>query len=590
MGIVVVATTILAALLIALLAPSNGNVRYPVAVILLAVLASSSFIAVGLVVNLRRPGDRTAWVLVAIGFAAIPLGLQATDAGGPLVVGLLASHVMPVLIGHLLMIYPTGRFDTRFQRAVITLGYFDAFLLAWPAMFVLDPRLDCVTCGANPLLLRTDETMFNAITAARLTLNALLVIGLAVALTRRWYASVPSRRSQLAPVIWSGGLTIAVFALIFVSDIAGASGELIRSLNLAVLSVSLSIPAAVAYGLVRGRFTRAGAVGDLVAMLANGENLDKDLRDVLAQALDDPTLQLAYWLPDREQFVDADGQPVKPPHMHSTQRWQTVDSNGQMIAAIIYDESMGDQTKLIEAAAGAAALSLENKRLEAELRAHVKELESSRLRLVESTDAERRRFERDLHDGAQQQLLAIAMGLNRAKSKLSDDPAAAAALFEQAVDGLTEATIELRKIARGLHPANLSSNGLSGALQALADRSPVPAAVLEVPDRRLPDQVEATIYFLAAEALANATRHSRAGRVTLEVLEQGEYVRLIVSDDGVGGADLGAGSGLAGLIERVSAFGGSLEILSPDGEGTILSAVLPRTHVSGETPAGTTSF
>jgi signal transduction histidine kinase len=581
-GVVVVGVVAAVVLLVALLAPEGGRVKYPVAVVLLTLLTSTSFIVVGLIANRRSREDRVAWVMIAAGFAAIPIGLQSTDMRVPLTVGVLASHLMPVLIGHLLMIYPSGRFESKFQRIVISLGYVDALLLAWPAIFVLAFQLECESCGANPLLVRADEQMFNAISAGRLTIDALLVIGLAIALTQRWYASVPTRRSVLAPVIWSGGLTIAIFALTFVSAIAGASEELVRNLNLAILSLSLSIPCSVAYGLVHSRFTRAGAVSDLVATLARGESLEEDLRDVLARALQDPTLELAYWLPDRKHFVDSGGQPVESPHAHSRRRWQTVNSNGEMIAAIIYDDTMGDQTRLVEAAAGAAALSLENKRLEAELRAHVKDLEASRVRLVEATDAERQRFERDLHDGAQQQLLAIAMRLNRARSKLPDDPEGASELFERAVLALTDATVELRKIARGLHPANLSSDGLAGALLGLVDRSPVPAEIISVPQGRLPEQIEATVYFLVAEALTNAARHSKAMHVTVAVAERDDLIHLEVRDDGVGGADVDTGSGLAGLVERVSAFGGTLTVVSPEGAGTILTAALPRTAAASD--------
>ncbi|HEX8206304.1 MAG TPA: PAS domain S-box protein [Solirubrobacteraceae bacterium] len=203
------------------------------------------------------------------------------------------------------------------------------------------------------------------------------------------------------------------------------------------------------------------------------------------------------------------------------------------------------------------------------------ELRRSRARLVEAGDAARRRLERDLHDGAQQRLIALGLDLQVARSTLSRDPAAAADLLETAIADLGAATDELRELARGIHPAILTERGLGPALGALARRSPIPVKVELIAEERPPAAVEATAYFVVSEALANAARYSQADSVEVAVLRSDEVLVVAVTDDGVGGAAPGQGSGLAGLIDRVAALDGTLVVTSPSGGGTRVEAVIP---------------
>jgi signal transduction histidine kinase len=225
-----------------------------------------------------------------------------------------------------------------------------------------------------------------------------------------------------------------------------------------------------------------------------------------------------------------------------------------------------------------ARLALENERLQAEVRSQLVQLRSSTARIVEAGQDARRRLERDLHDGAQQRLLALAMTLGRARARarVTDDPELRAFL-DRAADDLQQAIGELRELARGIHPVLLTQEGLASALQALAERAPLPVEV-SAPAQRFPENVEATAYFLVAEAITNAARHSGADAVRVEATTDGDALVVRVRDDGVGGVGedvVREGSGLVGMRDRVVALGGSLRIASPTGAGTTLVARLP---------------
>jgi PAS domain S-box-containing protein len=218
-------------------------------------------------------------------------------------------------------------------------------------------------------------------------------------------------------------------------------------------------------------------------------------------------------------------------------------------------------------------------RLNAELHARLEELAASRARIVTAGDVERRRLERNLHDGAQQRLVALALTLRLAQAKLESDPASAHAILADAGDELGRALDELRELARGLHPAVLSDHGLRAAIEMLAGRTPFPVEIAAIPDERLPEPVEAAAYYLIAEALTNVTKYANASAVRVRVDARDGHIVVEVSDDGVGGADPATGSGLRGLADRVEALGGSLSISSPAGAGTSLRAEIPAAAV-----------
>jgi signal transduction histidine kinase len=279
---------------------------------------------------------------------------------------------------------------------------------------------------------------------------------------------------------------------------------------------------------------------------------------------------IAYWLPESERFVDAEGRPVTLPEGE----WTPVELNGRRIAAIRHDRSLSDEPQLVHAAGAAAALALENQRLAAELRARIEDLRASRARLVSAGDAERRRLERNLHDGAQARMVGLAAKLGLAKHKASGDPELAGLLEESRVE-LMASLDELRAVARGLHPAVLTDRGLDAAVRALAFRAPLPVEVDGAAPDDLPPPVATALYYVVAEALTNVAKYAQATRATVAVRRENGSAVAEVVDDGVGGAAAESGSGLQGLSDRVAALDGRLELESPPGAGTRLRARIP---------------
>ena len=300
---------------------------------------------------------------------------------------------------------------------------------------------------------------------------------------------------------------------------------------------------------------------------------DQLVRDSLAEGLGDESLTIAYWLPEREIFVDDDGHEVQISAATASGRvWTPVEHDGKLIAAIIHRPDLAN-TDIVQTAGTAAVLQLENERLRADLKARLDELRASRARIVEVSDAERRRLERNLHDGAQQQLVALALQLRLARNKTTDEESAK--LIDGALEQLDQALSELRELARGIHPAILSDRGLDAAVRALAERQPLPTEVEFDVESELEPTVEATAYFVIAEGLANIAKYAEAELATVQVHERDGELEVEVADNGCGGADAGKGSGLRGLEERLRATDGTFAVTSEPGEGTRLLARIP---------------
>jgi signal transduction histidine kinase len=380
----------------------------------------------------------------------------------------------------------------------------------------------------------------------------------------------------MAPVLWTGVALMATLAVAVVNDLIGTSMSIVTAPSVVSLIAFAALPWAFVLGLLRTRYSRAGAVGDLVERL-NATGIEgESLRDALADALGDRSLALAYWSRGSERYVDAHGQPVELPPPTSRSRAVTeIERESLPVAAIVHDAALLDEPGLVRAAGAAAALALENERLEAELKARVAELQVSRAKVIEVGFAERRALERNLHDGAQQRLVALSLQLGLAKSKLRTDPDIAERILEGARVELASALEELRELARGIHPAILTDRGLPAALEALAGRAPVPVEIEKVPEGRMPTSVEAVAYFVVAESLTNMAKYADAEYATVRILRENGYAVVEIEDNGIGGADPSAGSGLRGLADRLAALDGRLEVDSPPGVGTTVRARIP---------------
>jgi signal transduction histidine kinase len=273
--------------------------------------------------------------------------------------------------------------------------------------------------------------------------------------------------------------------------------------------------------------------------------------------------------------VDVAGRRFELPEEGSGRALSAVERDGSTIAAIVYDAFLVGARDHVRAVGAAAALALENERLDAELRAKLAELRASRERMLRVGLEERRRLERNLHDGAQQRLVALALSLRMARGKLRADPAGAEATLRGAGEELEAALEELRELARGLHPALLGDRGLRPALETLALRAPVPVELGAVPAERLPEGVELAAYYVVSEALTNVAKYAAASRATVSVERDNGRVVVAVEDDGVGGADPEQGTGLRGLADRIAVLEGRLEVESEPGKGTTVRASIP---------------
>jgi signal transduction histidine kinase len=251
-----------------------------------------------------------------------------------------------------------------------------------------------------------------------------------------------------------------------------------------------------------------------------------------------------------------------------------VEVDGVEVAAIVYDAALDDDPEMIDAVRAAASMALENERLLEQSDARLAEVQASRQRIVAAGDAERRRLERNLHDGAQQRLVAVALQLRMIHSDIRRDPAQAEQLVAAASDELANSLQELRELARGIHPASLD-HGLESALVSLASRAIVPTAVSCEGPEHLPEAVELAVYFVACEALANVGKYAHATTASVRLSRTPDGVAVEIADNGIGGADAAGGSGLHGLADRVAALDGRLLVTSPPGEGTVITAELP---------------
>lgn len=397
---------------------------------------------------------------------------------------------------------------------------------------------------------------------------------IAMLVVRRWAAASDVSRRSLTPVLVAGVTISAVHAADFASGVLLIPVMPGGPIYWADVISRILVPFGFLLGLLRLRMARV-AVADLVVELGQTPPPER-LRAALGSALHDPTLTVVYWSEALGAYVDSEGAVVLVDDHDSNRAVTYLEREGEPLAAILHDPALAEDPGLVSAVSAAVRLAVDNERLAAQVRTQLDEVRASRARIVEASDAERRRVERNLHDGAQQRLVALSLALRRAEGQLPSD--AGPELVEtltSASEQLRTALDELRQLARGIHPAILTEAGLPSALRALCRDADVPVAIhLDLPER-LPEPIEVAAYFVASEALANVAKYAAASSVELTANVKGDQLRIEISDDGRGGADPAAGSGLRGLADRVAALGGRLDLWSRIGEGTRVVALLP---------------
>jgi signal transduction histidine kinase len=334
--------------------------------------------------------------------------------------------------------------------------------------------------------------------------------------------------------------------------------------------VMFLIPAAFLVATIRGRLARAG-VADLVLSLARHTTVEA-VRDGLRRALCDPSLDILYWVAETREYVDSGGHEKDPFAIRGRLVVPVQTADHHPLAVIVADLSLQQHHSLLDAAVTAGTMALENAQLQASVRAQMEQLRASRSRIVEAALSARRRVERDLHDGAQQRLLALKLYLASAQNQITDSSALAA--IEHARAELRQTLQELRELASGIHPAVLTQAGLAAALEGVAERFPLPIEV-DAPKSRCNPDAEATAYFLVCEALANIVKHAGATRARVRVERAGADLKVKVTDDGCGGAAFRADGGLVGMRDRVAALAGEITVTSPIAGGTEVEARIP---------------
>jgi signal transduction histidine kinase len=532
------------------------------------------FIGAGLFAWSRRPDSSLGSLMVATGFAWFVAALSTSDIPLVFSIGALWGSIYVVTAMHVLLAAPEGSLAPG-DRRIIQAGYLLVTVGVVPLFFFFDPATQCEECPENVFLIEKSETAVNVVGTA-INLTGVVLVALVIrSLLRRWRGATRSERRLYAPMYAAGiALMVAVIAQLALQS-AGSEGGALDAAFIASLVPFALVPYLFVGAFLRTRFIQSGAVGQLVSRLGEGPHAAGGLRDALAEALDDPSLELVYWLPEGQRYVDFRGRPYELPEDDPSRSIHAVTRDGQCVAAIIYDASLREAEPHVQAVGAAASLALQNERLDAELRAKVDELRRSRERMLRIGLEERRRLERDLHDGAQQRLVSMALNMRLARAKLNEDPLAADQLLASAGEELDSALAELRELARGIHPAVLSDRGLGTALETLAHRAPVPVELAELPDERLPEAVELAAYFVVSEALTNVAKYANATHATVEVARENGRLVVEVADDGVGGADPENGTGLRGLADRIAVLEGRLEIDSEQGRGTTIRARIP---------------
>ena len=665
-----------------------------------------AFVASGLVARARRPENRIGQVLVLAGVLRLVAEFcTGADSRALYPIGHLSHYAFWIAITYVLLAFPSGRLESALDRFIfVAIIFLLPLQLGWLLLGADNHRRDGFAVVASSHGARALDGVHYAVGLAVVSL-------LIVVLAGRWRHASPRLRFTLAPVLFAGAAGLTLGLLVLVDDVAGKP---LGTAPMALFDLALAgVAIGFLVGVLRARLARSG-VAELVVELARA-TAPGDLQAALARALRDPSLALAYWLPDSGRYVDAEGGPVELPIESEARAVLVVEREGRTIAALVHDPALCEEPELVKSVSAAAALALENERLQAELRAQLaeskeqeerlqalidssplalveygpdrrvrlwnpaaerifgwsraemlgqgnlplapavkrsegeelfarvlageslndyetvrqrkdgtlvdvsiaaapitdesspvlgnmvaytdiserkaqeaevhrlnaalrarlEELRASRARIVEAADEERRRIERNLHDGTQQRLVSISMALGLAEAKLQTDATAAGAVLDEARQGLSAALEELRELSHGIHPAVLTERGLVAALQELTLRTAVPVKLALDGTERLPEQVEAAAYYIVSEALANVAKYAHATSAHVHVRPVNGTVVLEIADDGIGGAHPSQGSGVRGLTDRVEALGGRLWFSSPPGQGTIVRAEIP---------------
>jgi signal transduction histidine kinase len=559
----------------------SPTIRSPEATAVVKALLVAGYVGVGVYTWWRRPLSRLGPLVATAGFLYALTALAASTDSWRFTLGRLALALLVVYLAYLFLCFPRDRLSSELERRFVV-GFAAASVVVWAVVLAFVPTLphggafsDCARdCPKNALQLV--DASHSVTRAVNLTANMVTAVALAaviVLLVRKARSPAHLRRRAVVPLLAAATALLATYAAYSVLTQAGATGH-ITALRILSGIASLSVPLALLIGQFRGRIFAATNLWQVLVNVGTRRLTPRWVEEILGTSLGDPNFALGVWEPERRRYVDSHGAPLELPESSPAHSVTQIYQDGQPALALIHDPSLTDEPEIVEGLGATALVLLENARL-------VEQLSASRARIVESAERERLRLERDLHDGAQQRLMAIQIKLALAREAAGDGQVGEQ-LDELASDA-SSAVEELRALAHGIYPTVLRERGLAHALQAFARAAPIPVAIVDNGVGRAASAVEGAVYYCSLEAIQNTVKHGGPeARVTVTLGSAAGRIDFEVADDGAG-FDLVAGAdgfGLVNMRDRIAAVGGELFIDSLPGRGTRVSGTVPNGRMS----------
>jgi signal transduction histidine kinase len=542
-----------------------------------------ALLAVGVIVGADEGRERMGRLLVYSGVLTSLWLLQGSSDRLAFSVGRLCTGLMPSLLGYLILAYPRGRLTSRAARwffALVSIPLASCWLVivltsTQPPFDT--PLLRCAPhCPSNLLFVGHSAIDGPLLWGVTRGLWLALAVGLVVALLgRTWGAGVPVRQSVAPVLVWVGVYALSLSGFLLNETLApsAAMSQSLRSVSTAIVP---AIPLVMLLGFTRESLFMGRALSTFVKSLA--DNRAPDLQALMTASMHDPSLRILYRRPGTDAYVDSSGAPVSMPPSDGRRAVTPIERDGLPVAVVVHDAELSDQKRFIEAAGAAGVIWFRNAQLAADLKASVSDLAASRIRLVETADAERQRIEHSLHDGAQQHLVGMRIRLELAAEAISEDPLRGMHMLDEIGRQMDETLEDVRSLAKGVYPPLLPEHGLGEAIRSVNRRSPWPASLDVARIRRYPPETEAAVYFCCLEALQNITKHAgQAVGGAIHLWEEGRQLHFEVSDEGAGFAQdrVKPGDGLVNMRDRMDTVGGTLTVTSREGRGTAVHGSVP---------------
>jgi signal transduction histidine kinase len=549
---------------------------------ILRVLIIMTFVGAGLYAQTSKLQERMGRLLIGAGFFAAVWLLNGSSHRAAFSIGVLASGFFPLVMSFLMLASPSGRLATSTEKRFLV-GVGGAAGVVWvlsllisPQPLVHTPLLRCLPhCPRQIITLGTGSgPVIQVMKVLLWMLWMILTLGTAWLMWRRTRAaSGPVRRAAI-PVVAAACAMALIWLGFALSRLAGS--PLATTFGAAYIEVAIVIPLAILSGLMAERLLLGRALADFVTGVAEVPKDDPEA--LMATFLRDPSVRIGYWRSGWQHWVDRSGNVIDTESLDPTQTVSWVQRGHVPLAMVIHDSETADQDRYVQAAGAAALLVLERTQLEADLKASTRELAASRVRLVESADAERQRIERDLHDSVQQDLIALRLKLDMAAEATREEPLRGERMFQAVGRQLDELLETLRALARGIYPSLLSERGVVEALKSAGRRAPIAVSVDGRGVGRYREELEVAVYFCCLEALQNAIKHAgRDAVVSIRMRDRNSRLVFDVSDDGVGFDPRAVADrhGIVNMHDRTEAVGGTLAVISEEGSGTRVRGSIP---------------